>query len=106
MKFHLLNSPEPLKQGEDHKAQCGAVVKDSIFAAQIDESAASGNVNIQRLMDSFRGVCRKCLKQPLTSAYIYAARESAQGLEITDEDSPVATKPCRGTGVADEGMPF
>lgn len=75
MKAHFVSSSEPLKSGETLEAACGAEVKNSFFAFQLDTAFTVGHtigsiVSINTLL-----FCRKCLCSSLAGRYLYAICE-------------------------------
>ena len=66
MKIHLLETDDPnLKEGADLKANCGSIVKNSVFAMKFDFDL--GDV---AGWNSLR-ICQNCKDFALTHRFIY-----------------------------------
>jgi hypothetical protein len=74
VKIHLCDSPEPLREGENLRGLCEALVLDAQFAFVWDETPMH-----EAIAESLNAltVCRKCIRlaqeKPLAN-YVYAIR--------------------------------
>lgn len=66
MKAHLISSNEPLPEGEDRTAACGADVPKAVFLFQWD-FAVDDSIDV---WSTWCG-CRRCLGDPLDGRYLY-----------------------------------
>src|ERR1039458_9458782 len=68
MKAHLLSSDEPLKEGQDHSALCGQVVKKAQFVFFFDSDKFE---SFLEMLSPLR-FCSKCARVEIVGRYIYA----------------------------------
>lgn len=76
VKIHLVDSDEPLREGDRMVALCGTVVDCSHFTVMWDE-VATGKLEIGVLILSNRYVCRKCKVRGIEKRYIYGVVEAS-----------------------------
>jgi hypothetical protein len=72
-KFHLIQSQTPLSEGRDQDAMCGKTVLCAVFATLSLDMELSTLLNMGEFLGGI-SCCRKCLSQPWTQRYIYAAK--------------------------------
>ena len=74
MKAHVIESEDPLREGADITALCGALVSKAVFAYMWNSSIAPEFVAALTTLNT----CRSCYRQFLSKRYIYGILPGAE----------------------------
>lgn len=80
MKAHLLDSEDPLIEGEDYRALCGDEISNSVFVYMFDTDAAEEFLSALSAVNT----CRKCCTAGLDKRYVYGI---VSGQELMTQES-------------------
>lgn len=75
-KVHFTAKDEPLIEGEDVEAICGAKVSKAAFVMLLDTEAVDNQMD----WATFRNSCYRCLKVPLVGRWQYAVMNGQEAM--------------------------